>query len=94
VTASYQDTAAAVQAWRETRTPAARPEYPALTSAAATAPVAVCYLAGSFTGIPAAPGGNGRYRRLIVLVNEQTGHLTLDVANPASSWSFAPPPAS
>jgi len=92
VTRSYQDTAGAVRAWRESRTAAVRPSYP-LLSATAAAPVAVCYLAGSFAGIPAAPGYPGNYRHLVVLVSEATGGMTLDAAGHAPSWSFAPPPA-
>jgi hypothetical protein len=92
VTRSYQDTAGAVRAWRESRTAAVRPSYPLLSTRAA-APVAVCYLAGSFTGIPAAPGYTANYRRLIVIVSESTGGMTLDAAGHASSWSFGPPPA-
>jgi hypothetical protein len=93
VTRSYQDTAGAVRAWRESRTAAVRPSYPLLSTTAA-APVAVCYLAGSFTGIPAAPGYTGNYRHLVVIVSESTGGMTLDAAGHAPSWSFAPPPAS
>lgn len=93
VTRSYQDTAGAVRAWREHRTGAVRPSDPLLTTTTA-APVAVCYLAGSFTGIPAAPGYTANYRRLIVIVSESTGSMTLDAAGHALSWSFAPPPAS
>jgi hypothetical protein len=93
MTRSYQDTAGAVRAWRESRTAAVRPSYPLLSTTAA-APVAVCYLAGSFTGIPAAPGYTGNYRHLVVIVSESTGGMTLDAAGHAPSWSFAPPPAS
>jgi len=92
VNRSYQDTAGAVRAWRETRSSAVRPAYPLLTRTG-TAPVAVCYLAGRFTGIPAAPGYAGSYRRLIVLVAESTGSMTLDAAGHATTWSFAPPSA-
>jgi len=93
VTHSYQGTAGAVRAWREARDSAVRVAYPLLSRAAA-APVAVCYLSGSFSGMPAAPGYHGNYRRLIVLVSESTGALTLDAASHAASWSFGPPPAS
>ena len=90
VTHSYQDTAGAVRAWRETRDSAVRPAYPLLSRTTA-APVAVCYLAGSFAGIPAAPGYTGSYRKLIVIVSEPTGGMTLDAASHAAAWSFGPP---
>jgi hypothetical protein len=89
---SYQDTAGTVRAWRETRSPGVRAAY-ALSSPAAAAPVAVCYLSGSFAGIPAAPGFAGNYRRLIVIVSEPTGGMTLDAAGHAATWAFGPPPA-
>jgi hypothetical protein len=90
VTHSYQDTAGTVRAWRESRSPGVRAAY-ALSSPAA--PVAVCYLSGSFAGIPAAPGYAGNYRRLIVIVAEPTGGMTLDAAGHAATWAFGPPPA-
>ena len=92
VTHSYQDTAGPVRAWREARSPGVRAAY-ALSSPAAAAPVAVCYLSGSFAGIPAAPGYAGNYRRLIVIVSEPTGGMTLDAAGHAATWAFGPPPA-
>ena len=92
VTRSYQDTAGTVRAWRETRSPGVRAAY-ALSSPAAATPVAVCYLSGSFAGIPAAPGYAGSYRRLIVIVSESTGAVTLDAAGHAATWAFGPPPA-
>jgi hypothetical protein len=92
VTRSYQDTAGTVRAWREARSPGVRAAYP-LSSPTAAAPVAVCYLSGSFAGIPAAPGYAGSYRRLIVIVSESTGGLTLDAAGHAATWAFGPPPA-
>ncbi len=92
VTRSYQDTAGTVRAWREARSPAVRAAYP-LSSPTATAPVAVCYLSGSFAGMPAAPGYAGNYRRLIVIVSESTGGMTLDAASHAATWAFGPPPA-
>lgn len=92
VTRSYQDTAGTVRAWREARSPGVRAAYP-LSSPAAAAPVAVCYLSGSFAGIPAAPGYAANYRRLIVIVSEPTGGVTLDAAGHAATWAFGPPPA-
>ena len=92
VTRSYQDTAGTVRAWRETRSPAVRAAYPP-SSPTAAAPVAVCYLSGSFAGMPAAPGYAGNYRRLIVIVSESTGGMTLDAAGHAATWAFGPPPA-
>jgi hypothetical protein len=90
---AYQSTAGGVRAWRQTRLAGARPGYGPLARTA-TARVAVCYLAGQFTSLPAAPGRSGGYQRLIVLVNEATGAMTLDAAAPAAAaWSFAPPRA-
>lgn len=93
VTRSYQDSAGEVRAWRQARNSAVRPAYP-LLARSASAPEAVCYLSGRFAGIPAAPGYASSYRRLIVIVSESTGAMTLDAAGHASTWSFAPPPAS
>lgn len=93
VTRSYQDSAGAVRAWRQARSSAVRPAYP-LLAPNASAPEAVCYLSGRFAGLPAAPGYVPSYRRLIVIVSESTGAMTLDAAAHAATWSFAPPPAS
>jgi len=92
VVAAYPSTAGAVQSWVQTRMPT-HPVYSALSPAAAAAPVAVCYLAGSFTGIPAAPGSNDIYSALIVTVDESSGAITLNAAGQSSSWTFGPPPA-
>jgi len=94
VEASYQSTRGAVQKWRESRTVGEHPVYPSLSATQAGMPTAVCYLAGSFTGIPSAPGASATYKKIIVEVDETTGATTLDAANPGQSWPFAAPPTS
>jgi len=94
VEAAYQSTGGAVQKWRESRTVGEHPVYPPLSATQAGMPTAVCYLVGSFTGIPSAPGASVTYRKIIVEVDETTGATTLDAANPGQSWPFAAPPTS
>jgi hypothetical protein len=91
---SYESTAGAVQVWRETRLTQARPVFPPLSRTAAASPVAVCYLSGTFTGIPSPPGTHTAYRELSVMVNEVTGASALDAASRSRSWPYGPPPRS
>jgi hypothetical protein len=53
-------------------------------------PVVECYLAGSFGGIPLAPGA-ATYTNIVVSRDERTGVETLLVAGHSSRWSFHPP---
>lgn len=93
--ASHESTAGAVQQWVETRTPGAQPQ---LTSPAdPSAPVAVCFFSGSFTGIPMSPGevaAGEHYQNVIVTVDETSGGAALNAATIHSTWSFSPPPPS
>lgn len=91
---SYESTAGAVQLWRETRLARARPVFPPLSRTAARSPVAVCYLSGTFTGIPSPPGTRTAYRELSVMVNEVTGASALDAASRRPPWPYGPPPRS
>lgn len=91
---AYQSTAGAVQTWKETRVSGEQPIYSALSPSEAAASVAVCYLSGSFSGIPSAPGAPDVYQQVIVEVDESSGVMTFDAASPYASWPFDPPPGS
>lgn len=93
ILAAYQSTAGAVQSWDATRM-TLHPSEQTLSPADSATPIAVCYLQGSFTGIPSVPGGPSVYSNLIVTVDETNGQIALNAARADNNWQFGTPPSS
>jgi len=89
VTAAYQGTAASFSGWIDFSFPNEVTTM-SIVASEGHAPAAVCYLSGSFAGIPLVPG-ESLYTRLVVMVDEKTGASTLLVAGHSPHWSFPSP---